>query len=445
MGATSPVPPSFAPNEAGMMTLDEYMGHLNPRRKWHPPEAYDFESFDLNERFARRFLGIARPRWDTWHSGKFAVLESTSGMLFTKDNRPVGVLIDGTLYHNDEGTKIPDEYQDPRDNHLIPLDIQKRQRVKYVEEYVPAVDDLIQFNTQKYPVVLRQFLSNGEQLVLRAEEEPIPDMGTNLAILDSEGRVLGVAQDEWGATLIAVAQEARGRGLGKILSEVWHRLNPGFESGGMTSAGESLMTHAWADRVREFRSRGWYSHLVRTGRISPERVAEILADLPPKGTKSESDQPEALQPTGLPLIMSDGHAYITVYDSAILDDPNKFLEDPDERFIYGHAFLRDSASVGVFVFSIDYDRPFAELTTRAILQLARDNKEPLYDGEGYHDLLEGVEALPGVKREGDYIIVTQDLFPLRAMADLERQARQSVDPYQELQYMITELADIKWR
>ncbi len=446
VGATTPVPPSFAPNEAGMMTRDEYLGHLNPQRKWHPSDAYDFDTFNLNERFARRFLGKAVAHGRGRIDPQFAVFASTSGMFFTKDERPVGVLIDGTLYHNDEGANIPDNYLAPPNHHSTPLGIQQRQRVKYVEEYMPSVDDLTRYNTGKYPVVLRRFLSNGEPMVLRATDSPVPDMGTNLAILDSEGRVLGVAQNEWGATLIAVAQEARGRGLGKVLSQVWYHFNPGFESGGMTDAGEALAVARWADRVREFRSRGWYSHLVRTGRISPERVTEILADLPPKESPRTPEQPEGeLRPTGVPMIMSDGFSFITVYDRALLDDPDAFLQDPDERFIYGHAFLRDSPSVGVFVFSIDYDRPFAELTTRAILQLARNNREPLYDGEGYHDLLEGIEALPGVTRDGDYLIVTQDLLPLQPLATLERQARRKVDPYHGLEAMIMERADAKWR
>lgn len=444
VGATTPIPTSFASNEAGMMTRDEYLGHLNPQRKWHPSDAYDFNTFELNEFFARRFVGKAYGRGRSW---KFAVFASTSGMFFTKDDRPVGVLIDGILYHNEEGANIPDEYIAAFNNESTPLDIQQRQRVKYVEEYMPAVDDMAQYNAQKYPVVLRRFLSNNDEpLVLRAAESPIPNMGTNLAILDSRGRVLGVAQNEWGATLIAVAQEARGRGLGKVLSQVWYHFNPGFESGGMTSAGEALAVARWADRVREFRSRGWYSHLVRTGRMSPERVTEIVADLPPKESPRTPEQPEGeLRPTGVPMIMSDGFSFITVYDRALLDDPDAFLQDPDERFIYGHAFLRGSPSVGVFVFSIDYDRPFAELTTRAILQLARNKREPLYDGDAYHDLLEGIEALPGVTRDGDYLIVTQDLLPLQALATLERQARRKVDPYRELEDMIMERADTKWR
>jgi hypothetical protein len=142
--------------------------------------------------------------------------------------------------------------------------------------------------------------------------------------------------------------------------------------------------------------------------------------------------------------MSDGESYVTVYDRAVLDDP-ALLDDPDDRYIYGHAFLRDDPHVGTYVFSIDYDRSFADLTTRAILQLARDIGDRLYDGEGYHDILEGVDGIPGVDRDGDYIIVSRDLFPLRAAAAAERKARRAVDPHGEVEALIQERADAKWR
>jgi hypothetical protein len=79
------------------------------------------------------------------------------------------------------------------------------------------------------------------------------------------------------------------------------------------------------------------------------------------------------------------------------------------------------------------------------LQLARDNGHRLYDGEGYHDILEGIESTPAVEREGDYLVVTQDLIPLRSAAALERRMRKAADRYGELEAAIQERADAKWR
>lgn len=436
VGSTAPLPASLA-FDPGMMTLEEYIALLNPAQKKHSYEAYDFDLFDMNQRFAHRYLGKAYKGWA--HRDFFGVYESTAGIFFVRDGRPVGVLIDGTLYFDDHGEGIGDGYTDQNTS----LPIKRRQQVKYISEYMPLVDDLRRFNTEKYPVVLQHLIVGGEPMTLRAKDAPTVDGGTSLAILDSEGRRVALAQDEWGATLVAVAQEVRGRGLGKKISEAWYRFNPSFQSGGMTPQGESLAVARWADRVREFRAQGWYSALIRAGRMTPARVKEIFAGLGQREPQRAQEAGVAL--SGTPLVMSDGHAFVTVYDRAVLDDPEAFSTNPDERFVYGHAFLRDSPSVGVFVFRIDYDRPFAELTTRAILQLARDQGHRLYDGEGYSDLLEGAEDLPGVVREGDYLVVTEDLLPLHTLAGEEREARRAVDPYRQLEAALAEAADTKWR
>jgi hypothetical protein len=435
--ATTLVPSQFDPGEAGLMTRDEYLSHINKGGATHPSDAYDFTTFRLNEGFARRHIGTVTTR-----RGPVSVYQSTTGLVFTdEDGRAVAVLHNGTLYHEPRAFDIPDGYTPGPRMDPVTLGIMRRKPVKYVSDYVTLVDNLARRNADKYPVVLRRFVSAGEPMSIRAVAPPIPNKGTNLAVLDSTGRVVAVAENEWGATLIAVAREARGRGLGKVLARVWHDLNPGFDSGGMTSGGHGLMSTVWADRVREFMARGWYSQMIRDGRVTRARVDEILADLPGR-TPAPAPPPTVRRPE--PLVMSDGESYVTVYDRAVLDDP-ALLDDPDDRYIYGHAFLRDDPHVGTYVFSIDYDRSFADLTTRAILQLARDIGDRLYDGEGYHDILEGVDGIPGVDRDGDYIIVSRDLFPLRAAAAAERKARRAVDPHGEVEALIQERADAKWR
>lgn len=433
--ATTPVPDRFEPSEAGLLTRDEYLDHINKNRTTHPSSAYDFTSFKMNEGFARHHVGTVTTR-----RGPLSVYQSTTGMVLTdEDGRAVAVVRDGTLFHEPRAFDVPDAYLSGPHKEHIPLGIERRKQVKYIADYVTLVDNLARRNADKYPVVLRRFVSGGEPVVIRAESQPVPNKGTNLAVLDSLGRVIAVAENEWGATLISVAREARGRGLGKVLARVWHDLNPGFDSGGMTPGGSNLMSAVWADRVREFMSNGWYSQLVRDGRITRARVDEIVADLPSRAPSETQVAPTAPDP----VVMSDGSSFITIYDRAVLSDPS-LLDDSDD-YIYGHAFLRDDPHVGTYVFSIDYDRAFADMTTRAILQLARDNGDRLFDGDGYHDIMEGVDGIPGVQRDGDYIVVTRDVFPLRALSAKERTARKAVDPYGSVKVSIMESADAKWR
>ena len=436
--ATTPVPDQFPSNEAGLRTLSEYLNLLNPNGIVHSSDSFDYTSLKMNEEFIRHYVGKVDTRREP-----LSVHRSTLGLIFVdEDKRPVAVIgPDGVLYYEARAFDIPNNMQTGPHRDPIPLGIERRKQVKYIADYVALVDNVARRNVDKYPVVLRRFMYAGESMVIRAEQQPVPDEGTNLAVLDSAGRVVAVAQNEWGATLISVAREARSRGLGKVLSKVWHELNPSFDSGGMTPRGSNLMSSVWVDRVREFMARGWYSQLIRDGRLTREQVSKIIADLPGSRSFTPAAAPVI---KARPMLMSDGETFVTVYDQAILEDPS-LLEDPDDKYIYGHAFLHDDSHVGTYVFSIDYDRPYAQLTTQAILQLARDNGHRLYDGEGYHDILEGIESIPAVEREGDYLVVTRDLIPLRSAAALERRMRKVADRYGELEAAIQERADAKWR
>ena len=132
---------------------------------------------------------------------------------------------------------------------------------------------------------------------------------------------------------------------------------------------------------------------------------------------------------------SDGITFV-VYDRA-------FLTEQDERFIRGFGFFREEDRIGPYIYRIDYDRPFADLVTKVALQIARDNGEDLYDGEGYHDMLE-TDGIPGVVRQGDTLRVTRDILPVKAAAQKEKRLRKAVDPYGEKLSLLLEMAESKW-
>ena len=84
------------------------------------------------------------------------------------------------------------------------------------------------------------------------------------------------------------------------------------------------------------------------------------------------------------------------------------------------------------------------MVTRVGLQMARDNGEDLYDGQGYHDMLE-TDGIPGVVRQGDLQIkVTRDLVPVKAAAQKERRLRKAADTYGEKLSPLLEMAESKW-
>jgi GNAT superfamily N-acetyltransferase len=320
------------------------------------------------------------------------------------------------------------------------LGIKSYRQVKYLSEVAPLISPIAKRNENSYPVVLQHLLIKGEAVTLRAEKQPTNDAGVTLAILNSEGLMIAQASNEWGATLVMVAREYRGAGLGKILLKVWWEHNPSFESGGYTQAGPETALSTWRDRVHEFSSRGWYSALVQDGRLPVQKVKQILSEAGehPQHALAKPSEPEPMKATGDVLVYADedGISFV-VYDRA-------FLTEQDEKFIHGYGFFRDDEHVGVFIHTIEYDRAFADLTMRVALQMAKDNGEDLYDGEGYHDMME-IDHIPGIIREGDMIKVTQNLLPLKMLAGKEKRLRKPVDPYGEKLDLLLEMSDSKWK
>jgi GNAT superfamily N-acetyltransferase len=429
----NPLPTSFPKTEIGLMTKEEFLAFRNPEDKHHNSESYDFDVFHLNEDHPRQ-VGTQ----GSHGSDMVTVYQLSGGYEVMKEGAIIGVIHNGVAYFDKPHLKgrIP-KYVLDHMGKQTDLGVTSYKQVKYLSEVMPLISPIAKLNEAKYPVVLQHIIVKGEAMSVRAEKQPKTDSGVTLAIFNADGLVVAQASNEWGATLLAVAQEYRGKGLGKIIGQFWYELNPSFTSGGFTPAGERNALALWRDRVHEFSAQGWYSDLVREGKLSLSKVKQILAEAGEKPEHIEREQtPEAVKATGDILVYSDGDITFIVYDRA-------FLQEPDEKFIHGFGFFRDAPDKGVFLYRIEYDRPFADLTTRVALQMARDNGEELYDGDGYHDLVE-INGLPGVVKEGDYIKVTQNLIQVKVLAAKERRVRKAVDQYGEKESLLLEMAESKW-
>lgn len=431
----TPLPASFPKNEIGLMTEEEYLHFRNPEHKHHPSDSYDYELMDLN-RDRSSFVG----EWGSSYSDRVKVFRLPRGFQVTHQDETIAVIHNGVAYYDrpNEKKHIPRRVSDISGDNTD-LEITSYKQVKYLSEVMPLISPIAELNRAEHPVVLQHILVAGEPLTVCAERQPELNKGVTLVILNPEGLIVAQASNEWGATLLAVVQEYRGKGLGKIIGKYWYEYNPSYESGGFTESGQRNALAQWRDRVREFSSRGWYTELIRQGRLSYQRAKEILSGIGKKpDNRPKPTKPEEVKPTGEILVyVDDDRISFVVYDSA-------FLEEPDEKFVHGYGFMRSSPHVGSFFFAIDYDRPFAVFVTRVALQMAKDNGEDLYDGEGYHDMLE-LDGIPGIVKEGDYIKITQNLAPLKALAQKERMVRKPVDPYEEKKDLLLELADSKWK
>lgn len=426
--AATPLPTSFPPDEIGLMTKEDFLAFRNPNGKSHPTESYDVTITRLNEDWATLVGHVG--------NSDIRVYKLSGGYEMKSDDKVVAIVHDGTAYYDSPRirSRLPKSIP-TRGGEYVDLGIETFRQVKYLSEIEPLIRPIAKKNEEQYPVILQRIIVKGEPMTVRAEGQPALNKGVALAILNSQGLRVATAADEWGATLLMVVQEYRGKGLGKIIGGYWYEFNPQWKSGGFTESGQRNALALWSDRVREFSARGWYTQLIRDGRLTESDVLKILKGvgkrLPPK-----AETPE-VKATGKVLVYADDVTFV-VYDRA-------FLDEPDEKFIYGFGFFRDN-HMGIFLYRIEYDRPYAALVTRVALQMAKDNGDSIYDAghEGMSDMLENVDSIPGVERDGDYITVTKDLLPLKALAQVERRTRTPLDPYREKYNQLLEMAEGKW-
>ena len=286
VGATTPLPDSFPKTEYGLMTQDEFMNHMNPKKERHPSTAYDNSLKDLNPSFTGP--SIVTDYWSSQKGNRYVIRASDDGFLIqlAGGGPPVAVIHNGTLYHSTDfpADDLPTDYQtmrgrDKGEGHTR-FDIQRTKAVRDISEVIGLADDTARKNLKRYNKVIQRLLIQSEPLTIRSEGSVQRDKGTTLAILNAEGLVVAQASNEWSTSLVMVVREYRGKGLGKTLTKLWYDLNPSWTSGGFTPAGWGVTRRVWEDRVREFLSKGWYSELVREGRLSRGRAKEILDSRP---------------------------------------------------------------------------------------------------------------------------------------------------------------------
>ena len=430
LAATTPLPDKFPATEIGLLTWKQFLALRNPEDKHHESGSFDWTVEEMNRTLHQ--IAVTRSQ------GKSYSLSTPygggSGYVVEQEGLPIAVLHKGTLYFKFglKPEKIPMQYTD------IVLDYKTAKPVKYLADFIPLVSNMAAIARAGYPYLVQNIVVKGEHMQVRAAKAPETDKGTALAILNAEGKIVARGEDEWGATLLAVAREYRSKGLGQVIGKFWYEFNPGYPSGGFTVAGEANALKLWESRVHEFAERGWYSELVRAGRLTKERVMDILSGLtkPIKPLLKDLGEKPVVPSKGETLVYADYPSFI-VYDS-------RFLTDQDDQYIHGHGLFRDSPHVkGVFLYAIDYDSGYQKATTSVAMQMAKDEGEPVYIGKGYTDAVE-LEGVPNVVIEGDLAHLTDDVLPLALMGRKEALMRKRVDKYGEIGVLLMEQAEAKW-
>lgn len=452
----NPTGPLISSDAIALMTKEEFIDSQNPDGKWHSSESYDFDLESLNRNYNLKHLedhqGI--------HGGIFRIHSSDDNYLiqYSDDRRGpfrlVAVIYQGVLYYKHPSFlhRLPKGYRKDVDVEIkrwettwIPFEIASKRRVKYLQDYIELIADTKNKNLKKYPHLIQNIRLDGEPYQIRSSQSLALDHGISIVILNDRGDVVAQASDEWGATLLVVAQEYRKRGLGEILGKLWGQWNPGYTSGGFTSKGRAAAEAIWEAHVREVRAKGGYSDLLKKGLITKGKIKEIFSGLTrPAKPKSLPDKTNKGTSRKIQILIEKdkdeqgeywGPMFI-IYDEA-------YLDTLDDDYIYGFGFFRDSEHVGDFLFTIDYDTGFRKLSTYIALQIAKNNGERIYVGAGYGDLLE-FEDLDHVKREGDYVYLTEDVTDLEPFRLVELRNRLNKDSYNQKYHQLIEAAHAKW-
>lgn len=130
-------------------------------------------------------------------------------------------------------------------------------------------------------------------------EAGLPLFETTIHVYDGDTPVGSVA-NEWGATLVQVAEEHQKRGIGKFLSKLWRKAFPFKGSGGFSDQGLSTFKRVYQDFVREALEAGEYDKAMAEGWMTPQRLKEILdsAGLDLEGNERGKPQVQAPREDG---------------------------------------------------------------------------------------------------------------------------------------------------
>lgn len=469
----NPAPETFGPLEPGLMTRAEFIKALNPENKHHSSDTWDDTRVEaLNRVFTANIEAPWRSEVSTQAQGpdltyeyrvelgrhvlhiegpRFVISFHKKGL---KD--PIGVLdTHGLYYAKDHLAGVQNAFlrwDEPLSELKDTLyeSFKHSTQVKYPKDLLNAKLNtiIIEQNLDQYPLLLNSLKIGDHYFDVRAEarlkgagsRKAALNTGSTLVILH-RGKVVAAAQDEWGATLIRVAHEARGLGLGPLLRQYWTELNPEYTSGGFTSAGQHNAEKAWNNRVRDFLANGWYTQLINRGQITKERVQKILKEYKSKqsGKNREEQDPGRVEP--MPLVYIADRATFMIYDKRALAIDNPEPEEL-EPLIYAYGFFRDDPKVGLFLYSIDYEPAFKEMAVSIALQMAKNMAEPIYLGPGYGADLD-LDGIPDLNRRGDYVWLTRDIVSTAKLAYQEKLARNN-DPYDQQIVTIQEQAEAKW-
>ena len=416
-----------------LMTFEEYVKFANKEGKSHPDTAYNWTVEEMN----RYSIGGSFRRIDMGYDNFIEIFDDGPNIVLKRDGDIIGFSDHNTLYiQKFEMSRALKYLRGQIDLEQYDIRYIKYPNKAYYKKHVKE-------KYKKYQTTINQVKLKGEKFVIKK------DANGSYAVFNDQLEEVGVAQDEWGATLVAVAKEYRGYGIGKILAKLWTEENPHYTTGGVTPSGNRTLRKLWETFVREALQNGDYRKWIKNGLINIQKVKEITNSIGPrKRNSSTPKQITNLNDTSKWLVFHDDTAGFIIYHRDLLNYEIDITNDGMEKYILGYSFLRYFEPRDEwFFYRIDYDNEKAErLLLILSLQYLYDNEDnhPLSFNTEAADYSESITKLPNTIIDNETIKLAKPIINIHDFSRLEKIVRGKIDPYQQKRHALIELAEQKY-
>lgn len=419
--------------DPALMTWPEYFQYKNPDNKTHSAESYDWDLEQMNNKFIPREL--ARIDRVKFNADGYKLHEYEGQIRVTKDWDTVG-FSRGNVYYttpNDFGSTVQSMVGTVLGNDF------KVQKVKYLDELIKEMytEEL----RAEYSEIIQNIRSKGEQFQIR--KSTYDKHHDAYAIFNKDGIKVSIAQDEWGAVLLVTAKEYRGYGFGEILGKLYTEAEPRKGSGGTTAMGKQAIYRRWEAFVREALQHGVYTKLYREGKITRDRIKEIMSGLSDR--RKRKDRPDATDYAGDHknwLVMNNESSFV-IYHQDLYEQPdNASLEDL-EKYIMAYALVRDMHQNIYHLYRVDYTN---ELSKNMIVLAALTEFPDMHVDVEAADFVDDINNIPKTEIVDGVMKMTDDRVPgaMRGLFSVEEKYRAQHDKYGQYHSLILETAEYKW-